>query len=217
MSQPNHTYQAILIAGPTGSGKTPLGEALMNSNLWNNNFFHFDFGSELRYISSNTLHTNDFTKKEIEFIHDVLHKNKLIENEMFYIANKIFMSFISRIPVSLNDIIILNGLPRHIEQAQKVDLLVCIKGVIYLQCSSDTVLARISYNSGGDRTYRNDDSIKEINNKLAIFQNRTVPLFEYYAKKGIPIFTYKTNVNTKPDDIIEALENDHTSFLRSRQ
>jgi adenylate kinase family enzyme len=42
--------EAILLLGPTGSGKTPLGQVLERRGLWGHRCSHFDFGDNLREI-----------------------------------------------------------------------------------------------------------------------------------------------------------------------
>ncbi len=43
--------KAILLLGPTGSGKTPLGQALEKKGLAGRRCVHFDFGANLREIA----------------------------------------------------------------------------------------------------------------------------------------------------------------------
>ncbi len=71
-----------------------------------------------------------------------------------------------------------------------------------VECTPEDRNKRIHLNSGGDRTNRSDDSIHEIENKLAIFHKRTLPLIEFYRKKGVLISTVPMAIDTKTDDII---------------
>ena len=41
----------ILLLGPTGSGKTPLGDRLQIRDLWGRRCHHFDFGVRLRDVA----------------------------------------------------------------------------------------------------------------------------------------------------------------------
>ena len=112
---------AILLLGPTGSGKTPLGSYIEKKGIWDKRCFHFDFGSELRNISDANVIPLQFTKYDVDYIAKVLKEVALLENETFYIAEKILNSFITKNSITSNDIILLNGLPRHIGQAKDVD------------------------------------------------------------------------------------------------
>lgn len=196
---------AILLLGPTGSGKTPLGSYLQKKGIWDKRCFHFDFGSELRNISDANVIPLQFTKYDVDYIAKVLKEGALLENETFYIAEKILNSFIKKNSISPDDIILLNGLPRHIGQAKDVDSIVTIKLVIYLDCSFEVIKERVQLNIGGDRSDRTDDSIEEIKKKVEIFHDRTSTLLQYYKKKKIQIEKIRVSVNTNPDEILRYL------------
>ena len=196
---------AILLLGPTGSGKTPLGSYIEKKGIWDKRCFHFDFGSELRNISDANVIPLQFTKYDVDYIAKVLKEVALLENETFYIAEKILNSFITKNSITSNDIILLNGLPRHVGQAKDVDSIVTIKLVIYLDCSFEVIKERVRLNIGGDRSDRTDDSIEEIKKKLEIFHDRTSPMLQYYKKKKIPIKKVSISVNTNPDEILRCL------------
>jgi adenylate kinase family enzyme len=57
-------HNAVLIVGPTGSGKTPLGEFLQQTGLWEKRCFHFDFGKALRGIGKEKTDRSFLTEKE---------------------------------------------------------------------------------------------------------------------------------------------------------
>lgn len=196
---------AILLLGPTGSGKTPLGSYIEKKGIWDKRCFHFDFGSELRNISDANVIPLQFTKYDVDYIAKVLKEVALLENETFYIAEKILNSFITKNSITSNDIILLNGLPRHVGQAKDVDSIVTIKLVIYLDCSFKVIKERVQLNIGGDRSDRTDDSLEEIKKKLEIFHDRTSPMLQYYKKKKIPIEKIRVSVNTNPDEILRYL------------
>ena len=198
-------YNAILLLGPTGSGKTPLGSYIEKKGIWNKRCFHFDFGKELRTISEANVIPSQFIKGDVDYIEKVLKEGALLENETFYIAEKILNSFIKRNSISSDDVILLNGLPRHTGQAEDVDSIITIKLVIYLDCPLEVIKERVQLNIGGDRSDRTDDSIEEIKEKLEIFNERTIPLLQYYEKKNTPIKKVSISVNTKPDEILRYL------------
>lgn len=196
---------AILLLGPTGSGKTPLGIYLEQRGIPGKRCLHFDFGNELRNIEKADVSPSQFTKDDLEYIKKVLKEGALLENETFYIAEKILNSFIIKNSIANNDLIILNGLPRHIGQAGDVDAIVDIKMVVYLECSREVVRERIRLNSGGDRYARIDDSIEEVEKKLGIFHKRTSPLLQYYKNKSIPVKNIAVEVNSTPAEILNNL------------
>ena len=105
-----------------------------------------------------------------------------------------------------NCIIALNGLPRHLDQARDVEKLVDITRVVYLACSPVTIHRRISMDSGGDRLGRKDDSLEEVEKKIEIFQNRTLPLLDYYRSNNLPVDVINVGADTRPQDIQRYLE-----------
>jgi len=196
-------YKAILFLGPTGAGKTPLGELLQEIGFRNKRCYHFDFGSQLRKVGSAKRAPKSFTRADIAFIRHVLNDNLLLDDEHFYIAEKILKSFIKDNAIKQNDLIILNGLPRHIGQAEKIDSILKIELVAYLSCTAQVVYERIRHNTGGDRTGRIDDTMADIKNKLKIFRRKTAPLLKHYRALRIPIKTIKVNIQTSAEDIIK--------------
>ena len=78
--------QAVLITGPTGSGKTPLGELCRERGLWNRRCVHFDFGAHLRQVSEGVHVPSCLTADELAVVTDALRTGALLENETFHIA-----------------------------------------------------------------------------------------------------------------------------------
>ena len=205
---PTH-YQALLLVGPTGSGKTPLGNFLQKSGLWGRRCVHFDFGNQLRNIG-NTVEKPPYLKKEeMAIIVHSLKTGVLLEDDQFPIAKKILLSFIKNQNVTEKDLVVLNGLPRHRGQAKDLESIITIKRVVYLECSPKVVWNRIRFNSGGDRSLRTDDSFETVRKRWHQFNERTLPLLDYYRTKNIRIVNIKVAVDTKPENI-------HDQLLRQR-
>ncbi len=183
----NLPVDAILLLGPTGVGKSPLGDHLAANGLLGRACHHLDFGSELRAIAAGEDGTA-YSKDELRFIRGVLEQGLLLENEHFPLAEKIIRAFFDRVGFAGQDLLILNGIPRHAGQAGDIAKIAGIGALIVLDCSADDVFSRISNNVGGDRTERVDDNRELIGKKLAIFRERTAPLIDYYSKKGSSIY-----------------------------
>ena len=75
---------------------------------------------------------------------------------------------------------VLNGLPRHVGQAEGLESLVDVRVVVHLSCTAEDVVRRIASNVGGDRTGRVDDDLAAVRRKLAVFAERTAPLLDHY-------------------------------------
>ena len=194
-------YEAILIIGPTGSGKTPLGDLIERKGLWDRRCFHFDFGLNLRNIGEQDIPPPGFSKDDFNIIQNSLKTGKLLENKDFHIARKIFTAFRNSRHININDLVILNGLPRHMGQADGVGSFLNIILVAYLECPLDVVFERIRLNTGGDRFDRADDAYDAVKNRLFIFKERTIPLLEYYRKKGICVKSIEIGVNTDSEAV----------------
>ena len=186
----SYTYpvDAILLLGPTGVGKSPLGDALAQNGLFNRHCHHLDFGSELRHALSDRSRSAAYSTAELDFIQGVLEQGLLLENEHFSLARKIISLFLDRVRFSQNEVLILNGIPRHQGQARDVASLADVRALVVLECSSDDVVCRIRNNIGGDRSTRLDDHAEMIRTKLVTFRERTAPLIEQYEQLGRPIY-----------------------------
>ena len=197
-------HEAILLLGPTGSGKTPLGDCLATHGLSGQRCVHFDFGAQLRYAA---VHGGDgLGQEDLSFIRDVLRGGALLENDTFHIARTLLMNFLKERHVSANDLVILNGLPRHVGQARDAGEILKIKLVVALECTAETVHERIAGNTGGDRTGRVDDSVENITRKLKIYAAQTHPLIDHYRSIGVPCRTFTVEADTVPEDILAAMK-----------
>jgi adenylate kinase len=197
--------KSILLLGPTGAGKSPLGDQIEKNGIKGERCFHFDFGHELRSIAELELLPDGFQENDLFFIRDVLEKGLLLENEHFHVAEKIVRYFLKRNEFSGSNVLILNGLPRHVDQAGDMSGIVSVKSLVVLDCTPEDVYKRIEQNTGGDRTDRIDDSIDMIGKKLEIFSARTAPLIKYYSKRDADIIKIRITETSTPESSYEAL------------
>jgi len=177
--------KAILLVGPTGAGKSPLGDLLEARGLQGRRCFHFDFGHLLR------LHVGGasglLTAGEVAYVREALHEGALLSDQRFPIAGKILHHFIARCGVGAQDLVVLNGLPRDLRQAERLDDIVDVEGVVELRCAPEVVLERIRKDAGGDRIERVDDDAASVRRRLETFKRSTEPMLGHYRKCGVPI------------------------------
>ena len=178
---------AIVLLGPTGSGKTPLGQFFEMQSTDEIRFVHFDFGENLRQVVACGRPDDRVTDSDIAFLRRVLETGALLEDKDFPIAMRILQSFLVRRQVTDTTTVVLNGLPRHIGQASSLASLLDVRRVVLLRCSPEVVQQRIANNAGGDRADRTDDQLAAIQNKLNLYQQRTIPLVEHYRVQGADI------------------------------
>ncbi len=193
----SYTYpvDAILLLGPTGSGKSPLGEQIASRGFLGRRSHHLDFGSELRSIASGVA-AKSYSPKEQAFILGVLEHGLLLENEHFALARKIITLFLERAHFRSGDILVLNGIPRHEGQAKDTASIATMHSLVVLDCSVESVFRRIEENTGGDRNGRVDDERRLIEKKLGIFRERTAPLIDHYQRAGSRIYHIDINERT---------------------
>lgn len=196
---------SIFLLGPTGVGKSPLGDAIAQFRLFGRACHHLDFGLELRRAVSGGVAFTSYSSSELDFIHGVLEQGLLLENEHFPLAEKIISLFLVRAGFSQNDLLVLNGIPRHAGQARDLERITHVQALIVLDCSAADVLSRIKSNVGGDRTERVDDTIEMIEKKLKIFRERTAPLIDHYEKLGRSVYRIVVTRDMTPADAFAAL------------
>ncbi len=197
--------KSLLLIGPTGAGKTPLGELMEKRGYGGGRCFHFDFGHQLRTFASCGTPPPGFADSEISFIRGVLEEGLLLEDEHFYIAEKILNLFLDRCGFGGSDTLVLNGLPRHVGQAKDVDRVAGVHSLVLLECSPEDVHKRIVADTGGDREGRADDDMALVKTKLEIYGTRTAPLVEHYAKAGGRVFRLKVTASSAAEDVYSDL------------
>lgn len=83
---------------------------------------------------------------------------------------------------------ILDGYPRNIRQAESLDELLDKLGwpldyVVQIDVNSEEVIRRIAKRAAKEG--RSDDSETVARNRLHVYQERTAPVMDYYAEKGL--------------------------------
>jgi adenylate kinase len=194
-------YEAILLVGATGSGKTPLGDICEQNGLWARKCVHFDFGKQLRSIAGNSGTASFLSEDDIGTVTRSLKTGRLLEKKDFQIAVTIFEHFIKEKGTAVEVLLVMNGLPRHLSQAEDMGKTVDIKMLVYLECSLEVIRQRIALNSDGDRTGRMDDTLPEIEMKLKLFRKRTLPLVDYYRSRGVRVEQIPVAVDSTPQKI----------------
>lgn len=203
-SPPQMPVDALLLLGPTGVGKSPLGNALERTGFLGKRAHHLDFGAELRSVAA-AADSREYSDEELVFVTGVLERGLLLENEHFWLARKIILRFLERREFSPGDLLVLNGVPRHTGQADDIARIAQIRAIIMLECSAADVYCRIQENTGGDRTNRTDDERHHIEKKLRVFRERTAPLLHYYEQAGCRIYRLAITSMTTPDEAAHTL------------
>jgi adenylate kinase len=203
----------MLLVGPTGCGKTPLGELIGARGLGGRRAVHFDFGEHLRRAAASPADYALLSPGDIEIISTSLSTGALLTDDQFTIAEKLLCSFAGTKGLTSADRVVLNGIPRHVGQALKMARLIQIACVVYLECDDDTVLGRIAVNAGGDRTGRVDDQREAVLKKLAVFKEQTLPLAEYYERRQVSVARLTVTPSSSAEHILAQLNASETTAL----
>jgi adenylate kinase len=194
-------WNSWLLLGPTGSGKTPLGRLFEEKGLGKRRCRHFDFGAELRAAEADPLRGPGLSASDTKVIRRSLDTGVLLEDHEFPIALNVLRAFVRREGVGGDDLLILNGLPRHVGQARMMEDTVKVLAVVSLEAGPEIVRERIRLNTGGDRVERPDDELQAIRRKLVIFRMRTLPLIEYYENREVPVFRLAVGIRTTAEEM----------------
>lgn len=200
----NTRWQTILLVGPTGSGKTPFGQLLEQEGLRGKRCVHFDFGQALR--TSATSPQGLLTDTEFQVVENVLKAGVLLEDEHFPLARKLLNTFLSKRNAGVDTLVVLNGLPRHVGQAQAMEAVIDMQTVVSLECKPEIAWERVRVNAGGDRGDRTDDTLEKVRKRINTFNERTAPLLKYYHERGVPVLPVDVGVKTSAEEMRSWLE-----------
>lgn len=198
-------FSSLVLLGPTGSGKSPLGDRLERDGIAGRPCWHFDFGRELRRADAEAdfAERRGLTDVERVVIARVLRDGALLERESFGIALKLLDGFIAERGAAPSALLILNGFPRHVEQAEWLASHLTVVAVVELVCDAATALERIRRNTGGDRAERADDDFDAVRRRLELYRERTAPLKASYAQRGAATVSIPVGPTTTPSVMAE--------------
>lgn len=187
MTASGRPWPALLLVGPTGAGKTPLGDEVERRGLGGRRAVHFDFGSALRAIASDAAAAAGLTEAEVAAVRASLGSGALFEDKDLPMIVRVVERFIERAGLGPEDRLVLNGLPRHEGQAEGLAGILAVERIVLLDADAAVVHDRLRRDPGGDRAGRTDDTVEAVRRRLEAYRNRTRPLLEYYQRRGVPV------------------------------
>jgi len=179
-------WPSWLLLGPTGSGKTPLGEELERRGLRGRRCVHFDFGAILRAVVADPGSWEMVSPADLTTIRCSLTTGALFEEGDMPMIIRILERFADIHDLGADSLLILNGLPRHRNQAESLAGVIGVERVIRLDAPAAVVRDRLRLDTGGDRAGRADDTLEAVEKRLNDFHERTMPLLDFYRRRGVP-------------------------------
>ena len=173
---PDKQGKIIVLLGPPGAGKGTLAEKLVKRN----DFQHISTGEMIR-------NSDD---KELK---DLIAQGKFVPDKIMI---KLLKDKLSSMDFEKG--LILDGFPRTLDQARKLDSILGKMGVglsnaVYLNISSDTAKERLAKRS--EEQDREDDKDPEIiKQRFKEYREKTIPIIDFYRssrklkdiKSGVP-------------------------------
>lgn len=173
--------RAVLLMGPTGSGKSPVGALLERAG----GFRHFDFGAELRAAARGE---RSLRRGEAAYVRRLLDAHALLPDERFGIARRLLERFLAARGFDPRvERLVLNGLPRRVGQARALAATVRVEAVVVLECDAAAAHARVARRrrgEGPDHAGRPDDTPEAVARKLALYAREAGPLIAFYERQG---------------------------------
>ncbi|KAL5224452.1 hypothetical protein ABZP36_011091 [Zizania latifolia] len=162
---PGKKITIVFVIGGPGSGKGTQCAKIVNQF----GFTHLSAGDLLREEAKSGTEQGTMTK-------NLMHEGRLVPPDL------IVKLLLKAMRESGNDKFLLDGFPRDEESRQAYDNIIHIEPelVLFIECSKEEMERRILHRNQG----RDDDNVDTIRRRFDVFQESTVPVIQYYEKRG---------------------------------
>lgn len=168
---------AFLILGPPGSGKGTQGKILGNIPR----FVHFACGDVFRSLDTRTVLGKQFVYYSS--------RGELVPDELTIGLWKAQIDNLAGTHLYKPDIdfLILDGIPRNVQQAILLDQYVEIHQVFHLSCPNRDELARRMRKRALKENRLDDANDTVINQRIATYEAETKPILQYYPTDRVTV------------------------------
>ena len=166
----------IVFLGPPGCGKGTQSKLLVD----NNNFTQLSTGDLLRDETSKT------DSKLGEKVRNLMESGELVPDEI------VIDIIVKKVKEFKKKSLIFDGFPRNLNQAIVLDeslksVSIRLDNAIFFEINFDILKERIEkrIKESEDENQRKDDNLETLINRIEVYKSSTLPIVDYYDKKGI--------------------------------
>ncbi|HAD59079.1 MAG TPA: adenylate kinase [Planctomycetaceae bacterium] len=188
---PENRYSCVLLFGPPGVGKGTQGKILANIP----GFFHLSVGDVFRSV--------DIGSEDGKEVYDYISEGQLVPDPL---TMKIWKKAVDAY-VALSwykpheDLLVLDGMPRNVEQVSLVEKYLNVHQIIYLECSDEEdMIHRIRRRA--IRENRTDDANEDvIRHRFSVYHQVTAPVIDRYPADMIS----RVDCNGSPAEVLKLI------------
>lgn len=195
-------YKTVLLFGAPGAGKGTQGKILGTIP----GFFHFACGDVFRQI--------DISSELGKIFYEFSSRGELVPDDVTVKmwAESIRAHTILQAYKPHYDLLVLDGIPRTVQQAQKMDQHIQVMRVIHLVCDDqEAMFERLRRRALKENRFDDADE-KVIRNRWAVYEAQTRPVLDFYKRD----FIVEINSEGSPAlvlrdilDIVAPIQNQH--------
>jgi adenylate kinase len=189
-------YRTVLLFGPPGSGKGTQGKILGQMP----GYFHFACGDAFRGLDPNSEIGKIFAR--------YAKSGSLVPDK--YTVELWQQSIESAVAAGRyhpeGQILLLDGIPRTLEQARIMASKLSVQSVIYLFCNDvQQIVDRLQKRAAIEKR-ADDTNIEIIRHRIDVYEEQTRPLLDFYANNHIFRINATQSSERVTQDIVRALE-----------
>lgn len=168
-------HQTILLFGAPGSGKGTQGKILGTIPR----FFHCACGEVFRSLRA----SNPLARIFIEYTS----RGQLVPDEP---TVKLWRQFIKNSERSgrfnpKSDVLVLDGIPRNLHQAEILDAMLDVRAIFYLHCTNFNSLVQRLQRRALKENRLDDANLDVIRHRLKVYEQETKPVLSFYGPKRV--------------------------------